>query len=159
MRYAWYGQMSPWQMLPRQMSQWQWQYNSVQNGPRNLPLKFGSNRVSNSWDITDIEFLWVVGWCAKVGSLTAAKKSAKEALGRQCGFFWYLGPQLVRIGVKKCAFSSLGTNKAYCQFLQESISNWKDIHDIDKCRHDKCCLDKCHSDSINLFKMVLETYL
>ena len=27
----------------------------------NLPLKFGQNRVSNSWDIADIEFLWVGG--------------------------------------------------------------------------------------------------
>jgi len=34
----------------------------VQDGPRNLPLKFGHNRVSNSWDITDIEFLWGGGW-------------------------------------------------------------------------------------------------
>ena len=29
--------------------------------PRNLPLKFGENRVSNSWDIDDIEFPVVVG--------------------------------------------------------------------------------------------------
>ena len=29
--------------------------------PRNLPLKFGQNRVSNSWDIDDIEFPVVVG--------------------------------------------------------------------------------------------------
>ena len=40
-----------------------WQLGSVKNGPRNLPLKFGSNPVSNSWDITDMEFVWggVVG--------------------------------------------------------------------------------------------------
>ena len=48
--------MSPGQMLPGQMSLWQ--LESVQDGPRNLPLKFGQNRVSNSWDIADIEFLW-----------------------------------------------------------------------------------------------------
>ena len=34
-----------------------------------LPLKFHQNRVSNSWDIDDIEFLWWVvgglGWYAK----------------------------------------------------------------------------------------------
>ena len=29
--------------------------------PINLPLKFGWNRVSNSCDIADIEFVWVVG--------------------------------------------------------------------------------------------------
>ena len=53
-------QMLPWQMLP-------WQLKSVPDSPRNLPLKFGQNRVTNSWDITDIEFMWggVVGWCAK----------------------------------------------------------------------------------------------
>ena len=51
--------MEPWQLLPGQMSQWQ--CKSVQNGPRNLPLKFGSNRASNSWDITDMEFVWVGG--------------------------------------------------------------------------------------------------
>ena len=46
-------------MLPGQMSLWQ--LESVQDSPRNLRLKFGQNRVSNSWDITDIEFLWVGG--------------------------------------------------------------------------------------------------
>ena len=48
--------MSPGQMLPGQISLWQ--LESVQDGPRNLTLKFGQNRVSNSWDIADIEFLW-----------------------------------------------------------------------------------------------------
>ena len=28
--------------------------------PRNLTVKFGWNWVSNSWDIADIEFVWVV---------------------------------------------------------------------------------------------------
>ena len=41
--------MSPGQMLPGQMSQWQ--MASVKDGPRNLPLKFGQNRATNSWDI------------------------------------------------------------------------------------------------------------
>ena len=43
------GQMSLWQLV------------SAKDGPRILPLKFGKNRVSNSWDIANIEFL-VVGW-------------------------------------------------------------------------------------------------
>ena len=51
--------MSPWQMLPGQMSEWQ--LEPVQSGPRNLLLKFGPNRVSNSWDIADIEFAVVDG--------------------------------------------------------------------------------------------------
>ena len=43
-------------MLPGQMSLWQ--LESVQDSPRNLYLKFGQNRASNSWNIMDIEFLW-----------------------------------------------------------------------------------------------------
>ena len=40
-------------MLPGQMSHWH--LLCVKDGPRNLPLKFGQNRVSNSWDITDMD--------------------------------------------------------------------------------------------------------
>ena len=50
--------MSPGRMLPGQMSPWQ--LTSVEEGPRNLPLKFGQNLASNSWDIVYIEFVWVV---------------------------------------------------------------------------------------------------
>ena len=35
-----------------------WQLEFVLNVHRNLPLKFHQNRVSNSWDIADIEFVW-----------------------------------------------------------------------------------------------------
>ena len=56
--------MLPGQILPEQMSPWQ--LKSVQEGPRNLFLKFGQNHVSNSWDIADIEFVVVLlrvgGW-------------------------------------------------------------------------------------------------
>ena len=48
-------------MLPGQMSPLQ--SESVQDGPRNLPLKFGQNRVSNSSDIGGIEFAVVGGGC------------------------------------------------------------------------------------------------
>ena len=37
-----------------------WQLGCVKDGPRNLRLKFGQNRVSNSWDIADVEFTVVV---------------------------------------------------------------------------------------------------
>ena len=46
------------QMLPGQMSPWQ--LKSVQDCPRNLHLKFGQNRVSNSWDVDVVEFAVVV---------------------------------------------------------------------------------------------------
>ena len=42
-------------MLPGQMSLWQ--LESVLDVPRNLPVKFHQNRVSNSWDIANIEFV------------------------------------------------------------------------------------------------------
>ena len=45
-----HGQMSP------------WQFKSIQDGLRNLPLKFGQNLISNSQDITDIDFVWVGWW-------------------------------------------------------------------------------------------------
>ena len=51
--------MSPGQMLPEQMSPWQLEF--VLDVPRNLRLEFHQNRVSNSWDIADIELVWVVG--------------------------------------------------------------------------------------------------
>ena len=44
-------------MLPGQMSLCQ--SESVLDVPRNLPLKFYKNQVSNSLDIADIEFVWV----------------------------------------------------------------------------------------------------
>ena len=43
-------------MMPWQMSMWQ--LESILDVPRNLRLKFHQNRVSNSWDIGDIEFVW-----------------------------------------------------------------------------------------------------
>ena len=62
--------MSPGQILPEQMSPEQ--LKSVQDGPRNLFLMFGQNRVSNSWDIDDIEFevvlLRVGGWVSENGN-------------------------------------------------------------------------------------------
>ena len=67
LRYFCNGQMSPGQMLLGQMSLWH--LESVQDGPRNLRLKFCQNRFSNSWDITDIEFSggwWVVVVVCKV---------------------------------------------------------------------------------------------
>ena len=49
-------------MLPGQMSLWQ--LESVPYIPRNLHLKFHQNQISYSWDIADIEFVWVllVSW-------------------------------------------------------------------------------------------------
>ena len=49
LRYCWYGQMSPGEMFPGQMSPWQ--LKSVLEVFKYLLLKFGQNRVSNSWDI------------------------------------------------------------------------------------------------------------
>jgi len=45
--------MSPKQMLPGQISPRQ--LASIKDGPINIPLRFGQNRVSNSWDIPDMD--------------------------------------------------------------------------------------------------------
>ena len=51
--YSWYGKNLSKQILPVQMSPWH--LESVKDGHRNLPLKFGQNRVSISWDIPDMD--------------------------------------------------------------------------------------------------------
>ena len=52
-------------MLPGQM--WLWQLESVLDVPKNMHLKLNQNRVSCSWDIPDIGFVWwgVWVWYAK----------------------------------------------------------------------------------------------
>ena len=52
-----------------------------------------------------------------------------------------------------------GPRNLSLKFGQNLISNRWDIPDMDKCHHDKCSLDKCTRDSLNLFKMVLGTYV
>ena len=68
--YSWHGKKLSGQILPVQMLPWH--LESVKDGPRSLPLKFGQNRVSISWDIADIEFVVVLlrmGWVeAEVGN-------------------------------------------------------------------------------------------
>ena len=43
-------------MLAGQMSLWQ--LESVQDGPRNLPVQFGHTGASKSWNIANIELVW-----------------------------------------------------------------------------------------------------
>ena len=62
-------QTSPWLLagcrnLPLKFGQ-NWVTNSwniPDNVPRNLPIKFNQNWVNNSWDIADIEFVWEGWW-------------------------------------------------------------------------------------------------
>ena len=54
---------------------------SVKKGPRNLTFKFGQNRVSNNWDISNIEFLW--GWWVVVGQCHFCVTRTQVELG-----FW-----------------------------------------------------------------------
>ena len=70
---SWYGQMSPGQMFHGQLSPWQ--LESVLKVPRNLHSKIHQNRVSNSWDIANIEVLWggVVGCAKSFSCLTQLK--------------------------------------------------------------------------------------
>ena len=52
------GQMSPRQILPGQLLLWQ--LFIIKEEPGKLRLKYGQNRMSNTWDIDNIEFLVVV---------------------------------------------------------------------------------------------------
>ena len=52
-RYCWHGQMSSGLILRGQISPWH--MASVKDGSRNLPLKFGQNWLSNSWNIADMD--------------------------------------------------------------------------------------------------------
>ena len=54
-------QLLPGQILPGQMSSWQ--LESVLDVPWNIALIFCQNRVSYTWDITNIEFVCVGGDC------------------------------------------------------------------------------------------------
>ena len=47
------------QMLP-------WQLESVLDVPRNLPVKFHQNQVSNSWDIAKLSSSWLVKWLVEL---------------------------------------------------------------------------------------------
>ena len=111
--------MLPWQMLPGQMSLWQFKY--VQDGLRNLPLKFGHNRVSNSWDIADIEFLWGgVVWFAQSFSCPTSN---------------YIEVTLLL---------SWG-----CDNIADMDKCLQDKCCMDKCYTDKCCMDNLHGQMLH----------
>ena len=71
------GQMSPWQL------------ESILNVHRNLPLKFHQNRVSNTWDIADIELLWS-GWVGFAESFYCQTQICVEV---RLGFWQYIQTQ------------------------------------------------------------------
>ena len=54
--------MSPGQILPWQMSLLH--LESVQDGSKNLSLKFAQYQASNNWDNADVELSW--GWVGVV---------------------------------------------------------------------------------------------
>ena len=85
--------MSRGQMLRGQMSPWQLDF--VLNVHRNLPLKFHQNRVSNSWDIADIGFLW---WGLKSHFLVKPNRCVEVRLG-----FW----QLSKVWLNKTSILNL----------------------------------------------------
>ena len=51
-----------------------WQLESIQDGPRNLPSRFGQNPVSNIWDIADF-VTFSVGWVMWLGWVVWEVKS------------------------------------------------------------------------------------
>ena len=61
LKYWCHGQMSSGQMLSGQMSPWR--IESAKCGWRNLPLKFGQNWFSYSWDITHMDKCHQAKYC------------------------------------------------------------------------------------------------
>ena len=161
--------MSPGQMWPGQMSTWQ--LTSVKEGSRNVPLKFGQNQVSNSWDITNMDkccqgkcclakchrdswhllkvvperWLWSL---VKIGSVTDEISDMDKCCQDKCCIDKY-----------SMAFVEDVPMNLHLNFGQNRVSNSWNIPDMDKCRQDKWWLDNCHPDSWNIFKMVPGTDL
>ena len=95
-----------------------WQLEYVVDVPSNLPLKFGQNGVSNSWDIADMD-KFRQGICCP-------DKCPHDS--------WHL----LNMGPKSYLWS----------WVKIRSVNSLDITDMVKCRQDiLCSLDKSHSDS------------
>ena len=56
--------MLPGQMLSGQMSSWRMEF--LLDVPKNLPLKFNQNQVSNIWDIPDMDKCHLDKWCLDI---------------------------------------------------------------------------------------------
>ena len=167
-------------MLPGQMSLWQ--LASVKDGPRNLPLKFGPNRATNSWDI------YCSGWVELVaepmcrvggvgcGAYVSVGEIENKAISTSIDLNWIelswgwawqysiygqMSPgQMLpgQMSLWQLASVKDGSRNLPLKFSQNQVSNTWDIPYMDKCRQDKCCLDKCPSDRWHLLKMVQGTY-
>ena len=169
------------QMMPGQMSLWHME--SVQDGPRNLPLKFGPNRATNSWDIYCSGWVELVaepmcrvggvgcGAYVSVGEIENKAISTSIDLnwielnwGWAWQYSWYgqmLPGEMLHGQMSLWHLLSVkdGSMNLPLKFSQNQVSNTLDIPYMDKCRQDKCCLDKCPSDRWHLLKMVQGTYL
>ena len=130
LRYSWYGQKLPGQMLHEQMLPWQ--LESVLDVPKNQTLKFHQNRVSKSCDIANFKFLWWWWWMG----------CAKSFL---C--LIYLRLCLVEVDLSYCWVGVLTNVQTRLKLKVFSLESW-DIADMDKCP-----LDKCRGDSCNLMYM------
>ena len=101
-----------------------WQLESAQDGPRNLPLKFGQNRVSNSWDIADIEFVWG-GW-GGVEFTVIFMSNLQLQLRLFCSWVWVLTKILAQ---KRCQYNKMFDQKknVYKKFCSSKILVTKKI--------------------------------
>ena len=83
-----------------------WQLESAQDGHKNLPLKFRQNRVSNSWDIADIEFVWG-GW-GGVEFTVIFMSNLQLQLRLFCSWVWVLTKILAQ---KRCQYNKMFDQK------------------------------------------------
>ena len=107
-------------MLPGQMSQWQ--MASVKDGPRNLPLKFGQNRATNSWDI------YFPGWV----ELVAEPMCRVGGVG--CGAYVSVGEIENKAISTSIDLNWIELNWVEVELGKNWVSNSWDIPDTDK-RH------------------------
>ena len=136
--------MSAGQMLPVIMSPWQLEF--VQDGPRNLYLKFGQNWVSKSWNISEIE-------------LSGPKSFSRFFLFFAKYFFFFQKKLMAKMSLWLLVYVQDCPRNLPLKFGQNWVSNSWDIPYMDKCCKDKYCLDRCHCDSWNMFIKVPGTYI
>ena len=117
--------------------------------PRNLPLKFGQNRVSNSRDIADIKFVWGVAGC----KVTFVSKPTKGYVRLRLSWV------VVELGVDNISLAStISTQTYHCHgyFYSDSslsrtmlLSHITVLNQITQRYH---CLRKYYSNISHCFK-------
>ena len=124
-----------------------------------LPLNFGPNRVSTSWDIPDMDKCHQEKCC--LDNVTVTVGICSRCCQEPTFKVWSVTAEIKRIwtNVTKAnvAWTNVTITVGICslnlplKFDQNWVSNIWDDPEMDICRQDKCCLDKWHLDSLIRF--------